>query len=131
MIGKNNPFNIRVSVGNNWLGQVGSTRGFVDFSSMDYGIRAACVLIMQSYRKKNVLTISEIIHRFAPPVENNTQKYIDFVCSRLGCFPFDLPDRNDFPCLLSAMSKYEGNPVLAADVRSVIFQFDIKPYKCK
>lgn len=131
MIGKNNPFNIRYSVGNKWIGQNGCTRGFVDFSSLDYGIRAACILIMVSYRKKDVVTIQEIIDRFAPSVENNTQKYVDFVCSTIGCFPFDIPQRSDYTRLLAAMSIFEGNSVSMQKIDEVINKFNIKLYKCK
>lgn len=131
MIGKNNPFNIRYSLGNKWIGQNGCTRGFADFSLLEYGIRAACILIMVSYRKKNAVTIAEIIERFAPSLENNTQKYISFVCGVLGCFPFDIPKRADFPKLLNAMSIFEGNPVSVKEITRVIDVFNIKPYKCK
>lgn len=131
MIGINNPFNIRFKSFNKWLGQVGHTRGFCDFSSFDYGVRAACILIMRSYRKKDVLTISEIVNRFAPSSENDTGKYIDFLCSRMGCFPFDIPRCSDFPKLLSLMSKYEGNPVSSDYIADVIKLFHIVPYnKC-
>ena len=131
MIGNNNPFNIRYSVGNKWIGQNGCTRGFADFSSLDYGIRAACILIMVSYRKKDVVTIQEIIERFAPSVENNTQKYVDFVCSIIGCFPFSIPRIDEYPKLLNAMSIFEGNKVPIEDIVNVINEFNIKPYKCK
>lgn len=131
MVGINNPFNIRHNGQNHWLGLNGSTCGFCNFDSLDYGIRAACILIMKSYRKKNILTISEIIHRFAPPSENNTDKYVDFVCSKLGCFPFDIPVRSAFPHLLHAISVYEGNPISAVHVYDVIKKFNIIPNKCK
>ena len=131
MIGRCNPFNIRQSAGNNWLGSVGSTRGFVDFVNMDFGIRAAAILIMRTYRKKNVLTVSEIINRFAPSSENDTRRYVDFVCSRMSCFPFDIPGKSDYPSLLSAMSVFEGNPVSYVDICFVLAKFNIVPYKNK
>lgn len=131
MVGKNNPFNIRYSLGNKWLGQIGCTRGFADFSSLDYGVRAACILLMVSYRRKNVVTIQEIIDRYAPSVENNTYEYVRFVCSSLGCFPFDIPRKSDWPRLLSAMSIFEGNFVSVQKISEVISNFNIKPFKCK
>ena len=131
MIGRYNPFNIRYVSGNHWLMSDGQTRGFVNFKSLDYGVRAACILVMRSYRRLGVLTISEIIHRFAPSSENDTDKYVDFVCFRLDCFPFDIPSRNDFPLLLESMSLYEGNPVPKDFISKVIDKFSISPYKCK
>lgn len=129
MIGRNNPFNIRFNGRSQWLGLDGQTRGFCNFVSWEYGIRAAAVLIMRSYRMKNVLTVSEIIHRFAPMSENDTFKYVEFVCGQLSCFPFDIPSRDEYPRLLLAMSKYEGNPCLLFDIESVIEKFNIVPFK--
>lgn len=78
MIKRNNPFNIRHSVQNNWQGQVGSDKGFCVFSSVEMGIRAACKLILNYPRP---LTVENIIKRWAPPTENDTERYIMFV----GC----------------------------------------------
>ena len=129
MVGKNNPFNIRYNSRNMWLGldQNPVYRGFCNFVDIKYGIRAACYLLMVSYRKNGVLTISEIISRFAPSTENDTDRYIQFVCNGLGCFPFDHPkDKYDFAKLLSYMSVYEGNPVNIADILTVINMFHLK-----
>lgn len=129
MVGKNNPFNIRYNPRNMWIGldkdQV--YRGFCNFINVKYGIRAACYLLMVSYRRKGVVSISEIISRFAPSSENNTDLYIQFVCNGLGCFPFDYPkSRLDFAKLLHYMSKYEGNPVSVEDILKVINLFNLK-----
>lgn len=129
MIGINNPFNIRYNSRNKWLGQSGNTRGFCDFISFEYGVRSACVLIMRSYRMKNVVTIYDIVNRFAPNSENDTAKYIMFLCSRMSCLPFDIPNRQDFPKLLSLISKYEGNPVSSDFIADVIAKYKIVPYK--
>lgn len=131
MIGRNNPFNLRYSKNNHWLGLTGQTRGFCDFVNMDFGIRAVALLVMRSYRKNNVLTISEIIHRFAPPIENNTDKYVEYVCGQLSCFPFDIPSRAEYPSLFRAMSKFEGNPVDIDAINFAIAKFNIVPYKKK
>ena len=90
MVGKNNPFNIRYNPRNMWLGLEKDQvyHGFCNFVDIKYGIRAACYLLMVSYRKKGIVTISEIVSRFAPSSENDTEKYIQYVCNCLGCFPF-------------------------------------------
>lgn len=80
MIGNNNCLNIRSSKSFKWLGQTGDTRGFCDFESIDYCIRAGAYLIMRSYRRAGCRTLDQIIRRWAPPSENDTQKYIEFVC---------------------------------------------------
>lgn len=79
----NNPLNIRYSTANNWKGQQGEQSGFCVFDTPENGLRAAMVNL-KSYRKKGVVTIGDIISRWAPPTENNTQNYIDFVCKKLG-----------------------------------------------
>ena len=129
MIGKNNPFNIRYSPLNKWLGLTGQTKGFCDFQSLDYCVRAVAILVLRSYRKKDILTISEIINRYAPKSENNTDNYVSFVCARLGCFPFDIPDSiGSYARLLESMSIFEGNRVNMKFILDVINAFNIKPY---
>lgn len=135
MIGKNNPFNIRFSRSNMWIGQIGQTNGFVDFSNEEYGIRAAALLIMRSYRSKGVLTISEIIHRYAPVSENDTSKYVAFLCYHLGCFPFDIPkDYAEYLRLLHWISYFEvgqDNSVSVSVIDSVCQKYNIKPIKLR
>lgn len=79
----NNPLNIRYSSANNWKGQIGQQSGFCVFDTPEHGMRAAMVNL-KSYRKNGVVTIADIISRWAPPSENNTESYIDFVCNKLG-----------------------------------------------
>lgn len=73
-----NPLNIRYNERNRWLGQVGEYRGFCVFSNVAYGFRAAFVLL-SNYIKQDTRTIEDIIRRWAPPSENDTEKYISFV----------------------------------------------------
>lgn len=128
MIGKNNPFNIRYSVSNKWVGLDGQKNGFCNFVHLDYGIRAAAVLILRSYRMKDICTIQEIIERWAPYKENSTQAYIDFLCYKMGVFPFDIPKREEFPTLLHFISVYEGNSVSIESIKLVLEEFNITPY---
>lgn len=71
----NNPFNIRYSEKNNWVGQTGTDGSFCIFDTMGHGIRAGGVLL-RNYIKAGNNTISKILTRFAPSTENNTEKYI-------------------------------------------------------
>lgn len=131
MIGKNNPFNIRHSSGNYWKGQTGYKDGFCVFSRLEYGVRAAAIIVMRSYRARGVLTFSEIINTWAPSSENPTSSYIKFVCGKLSALPFDIPHRSEFPKLLHAMSCFEGDPVSVEFIEAVLEEFDIVPYKCR
>ena len=77
MIAKNNIFNIRA--GQNWQGKTGVRKGFVEFMNKEYAIRA-WLLLMRTYRRRGLTTIRQIVTTYAPPKENNTEAYIDFVC---------------------------------------------------
>ena len=100
----NNPLNIRYSSANNWKGQTGQQSGFCVFDTPENGIRAAMVNL-KSYRKQGVVTIGDIVSRWAPPTENNTQNYIDFVCKKLGANISDEveQDAQSYIALLQAM----------------------------
>lgn len=80
-IRNNNPLNIRI--GNVWLGEVTepSDPDFEQFVSMVYGVRAGFVLLRRYIRHYHRTTIPQVIAAWAPSNENNTQRYIDTVCS--------------------------------------------------
>ena len=91
-IRNNNPLNIRK--GNNWKGERPNQkdRAFEEFVSMEYGIRAGFIILRKYITGYNGLTnkfntIEQIIRRWAPPTENATQKYIDFVAKDMGISP--------------------------------------------
>lgn len=73
------PFNIRYSTLNHWLGQVSEWKGFVKFQNKRYGIRAGIILLRNYIVKYQLTTVRDIITRFAPSSENNTDDYIQFV----------------------------------------------------
>lgn len=88
-IRNNNPANIRR--GSSWKGlsMYQTDSSFCRFMNMDYGIRAFFVL-MRTYRYKHqLLSVREILYRFAPVNENYTSSYIRFVCNyiRQNGFP--------------------------------------------
>ena len=82
-IRNNNPLNIRI--GNNWAGKkTPNTDGtFEQFVSLDYGIRAALIILNNYMFKFNLKTIRSIISRWAPRSENNTERYIEYVSCRM------------------------------------------------
>ena len=78
----NNPLNIIKSKSQVWLGEThlgGETR-FCQFSSMQYGLRAALKLLRTYYNKHGCRTIRQIICRWAPETENQVAAYIKTVC---------------------------------------------------
>ena len=119
-IRNNNPLNIRK--GNNWKGEVcSSTDGkFEQFVSMQWGIRAGFKILknyMTGYggRVKALTNVHDIIHRWAPPSENNCRAYIDSVCRFSGLHEFErlqFSDRNKMLALVDGMIRVEcGQPV--------------------
>lgn len=124
MIGINNPFNIRYNPLNKWKGLTGVTRGFCNFSSVEYCVRAVGILILRTYKKHGVYTVSEIINRYAPPKENDTSKYVEFVCDKLSFFPFDKPSNvYEYAALFEAMSIFEGNTVRRSVIINVLRKY--------
>lgn len=79
-IRNNNPFNIKKS-SNKWLGKksVSSDPVFEQFESMDYGIRAGIVLFRRYIKRYHLVSVNDILKRFAPESENNLNAYIRFV----------------------------------------------------
>ena len=85
----NNPGNIRKSK-TAWQGKVDNLAGvvdevsFVQFSSASYGIRAIGKIIGTYYNKYNLVTVHDIISRWAPDSENDTGAYVGAVCVSCG-----------------------------------------------
>ncbi|PCI44020.1 MAG: structural protein [Proteobacteria bacterium] len=113
-IRNNNPLNIRYSPANRWQGQIGvDDKGFVIFRSPELGVRAA-FKILESYRKKGIDTIKDIIYRWAPPEDNNdTKTYINSVSKIIDKNSFSkIVTPQDKISLLVAMAKIENGKTL-------------------
>lgn len=80
-IRNNNPLNIRRSA-THWQGarKEQTDKSFVQFSSLAYGYRAAWKILQSYYerfcRQGQQFTVRNIISRWAPPTENDTEAYI-------------------------------------------------------
>lgn len=83
----NNPLNIRI--GNTWLGERDHPTDdeFEEFVSLAYGMRAAFIILRRYIRRYHLNTIRLIVERWAPRNENETEKYIQFVCKDTGLMP--------------------------------------------
>lgn len=75
----NNPFNIKISQAA-WRGELlHNTDGtFEQFKDMYHGIRAG-VKLLHNYVRFGYKTPLQIISRFAPDTENDTNKYLRFL----------------------------------------------------
>ena len=107
----NNPLNIRFSPQNHWLGQEGSDGAFCRFDSAENGFRAAFLLIHRYMTAYGLNTVAQIITRWAPPSENSTSAYTNFVCHRLQCPQNKVVDffsQDEICDLLAAMAAMES-----------------------
>lgn len=84
-IRNNNPGNIRYVESIKWIGQIGQDdKGFAVFSDPQWGIAAILKNLGTYQRKHDCGTVQKIIERWAPPHENATTSYVDFVAASLG-----------------------------------------------
>jgi len=99
-IRNNNPLNIRKS-GDKWQGlkTLQEDKEFFQFETIEWGWRAAFVILCKTYYGKYKLrTIRDIVTRWAPPKENNTEAYIRHVSDYTGIGPDrDLGDPQTHP----------------------------------
>ena len=133
-IRNNNPLNIRHSA-DQWQGasEEQKDKSFVQFKSMAYGYRAAWK-VMESYWKyfhdlPKPFNIRNIISRWAPPKENDTEAYIRTVLQITGLGgkenllpPSNVDCYDRLAKLVSAMTCVEcGIPIQRVD-NEAIFQ---------
>jgi len=87
-IRNNNPGNLREppDSGDQWDGErdTDDDPAFEEFESAEYGIRALAKVLLRYYRFYGLDTVSKIIHRWAPPSENDTVAYAAAVADRMG-----------------------------------------------
>lgn len=127
MIGKNNPFNVRTNRHNKWQGQIGTKKGFACFATPELGIRAAIIIVMLSYRNFGIFTIQDIVKRFAPPSENNTEDYVIYIVRSTQIPPLKVLNSQDqYARVLHAMSRYEGNEVPYSKICEVMKLYNIQ-----
>jgi len=112
-IRNNNPGNIRI--GDKWQGLVMSMErkdaDFCEFKDPTWGIRALAATLITYQDRYKINTIDGIIKRWAPPIENNTQEYINAV-SRLTRFgahdTLDLHRYEAMQPILEAIIRHEN-----------------------
>jgi hypothetical protein len=115
-IRNNNPGNIDYNSANKWVGQTGKEAGangrFAVFDSAENGIRALGKLLQTYYSKHGLRTVSAIIKRLAPKVENDTGAYIRSVAAGCGLEPSqdikNIKDAKILGGLVRAIIKHEN-----------------------
>ncbi|WP_420996222.1 structural protein P5 [Cupriavidus sp. 30B13] len=120
-IRNNNPGNIRW--GDGWQGLVAphmrTDKDFCQFTEAVYGIRAICRILlnygskagMPSIGGPNIDTVREVISRWAPPSENDTEAYIASVARSIATLPnahIDLTEPRIMRGLVVAIIQHEN-----------------------
>lgn len=112
----NNWGNIRLS-NQTWKGKEKSLNAFEKFIDVTHGIRAM-ILVLQTYIKRGKLTINDLVNTYAPPHENDTKEYVNFVSKQSGIPPlsvFDKTKENMYK-IIKAMVKIETSNNLPVSV---------------
>jgi len=113
----NNPLNIR-RTDTKWWGQSKeqTDKSFVQFSAMHYGFRAAFIIIRTYMTKYGLCSVEQIVNRWAPPVENDTEAYIKTVCQWSGLKRDEMlrfSDINQMLNLMMAMTYVENGVIVS------------------
>lgn len=131
----NNPLNIRKADNVRWVGTPAQQpdRQFVTFWSMAYGYRAAWKLLgnykLRLLKEGKPYTVRNILNRWAPPTENDTEAYIRFVCSHARLEPdstvphpvLDKPQDSTLMLIIEAMTAMEcGIPLEQVDRNAIV-----------
>jgi hypothetical protein len=108
----NNPGALEINE-TRWKGMTNlqTDKRFVRFINPRYGIRALMKVLRTYENKYGLNTVNVMIHRWAPPSENDTQAYINFVAKRVKIPQnqiLDLDDREVLIALAKAIVLYES-----------------------
>lgn len=101
------------------LRPVGASEGFQQFETPEQGIAAGIndlrikvsgrsQAMKNRYGENYEPTLENILTTFAPPEENDTKSYIDFVSKNTGIAPNQTLTEQDIPNLMNSMVRMEG-----------------------
>jgi len=116
-----NPGNIEIN-SDKFQGEVipSQDKRFKQFKSMAYGYRAIFKILLTYKQKHGLKTLRQWINRWAPPIENNTEAYIQSVSTNAKVFSDVEIDTNnkELMCrIVAAISRVENG--VPADMREV------------
>lgn len=122
-IRNNNPLNIRRGAKWKGLREVQTDPLFAQFTDMAWGIRAGAVLLRNYAKRYKAKNLWDIINRWAPPQENDTEAYIHFVARQTG-IAADAPlrlygDHNALSGIVAAMARYECGARADINLRNI------------
>lgn len=117
----NNPLNIRRNK-TAWQGLAAEQKdsAFFTFTAPAWGYRAAFITLRNYKRLHGIGTLDGWVARWAPPVENNTAAYTNYVSRKTGLSPHDVIDidnKEAMCAIVAAMSQMEnGVPAKMEDL---------------
>lgn len=123
----NNPLNIR-RTHDQWQGlsERQTDKAFCQFKRVEYGWRAAFMLLCRKYYYVLHLdTLRSIVSRWAPTTENDTLQYVEWLAAMTGIdadshLPLPVNDNEDtWMRIAVAMALYEGGTLSTAQLMSV------------
>jgi hypothetical protein len=101
----NNPGNLR-RTNDAWQGLATpqSDPEFFEFIAPEYGVRAMARTLLNYQQNYGLNSIRDLVSRWAPPTENDTDSYVNAVASRLGVSPdLTISVASALPALIPAM----------------------------
>ena len=124
----NNPLNIRRVPGQHWKGEESpapfpppleglgeAVEAFCRFRSVPWGLRAAFCILRTYATKHKANCIVDIITRWAPQNENDTDAYIKHLCRLTGFGGMERLTENEWPRLVKAMALIESGMKLSEE----------------
>lgn len=105
-----NPGNIRHNPANDWYGMTGQDKdGFVIFGNAADGIDAIGEII-DSYQRRGIWMLADVIRTWAPATENNVESYLSHVMQLTGWQAAHVPQRTegDYVGLVKAIITHEN-----------------------
>jgi hypothetical protein len=100
----NNPGNLRFA---GQAGAVADPSGFARFNTPDEGM-AAMQRQLELDLQRRGMTLGGMLNKYAPPSENNTQNYLQFVAQQTGLDPNQTVPPEAIPQVMQAMIRMEG-----------------------
>lgn len=117
-IRNNNPLNIKI--GNDWQGERPNTDGvFEEFTTMQYGLRAAFIILRKYITKYERNTIRKIVHSWSPDGSRMESIYMSSVSkwSDIGLDQTIRYDDSDTMCkIVQGMAKVETGRTIGLNI---------------
>lgn len=117
-IRNNNPLNIKI--GNDWQGERPNTDGvFEEFTTMQYGLRAAFIILRKYITKYERNTIRKIVHSWSPDGSHIESIYMSSVSkwSAIGLDETIRYDQRDTMCkIVQGMAKVETGRTIGLNI---------------